>query len=211
MSIFPSSPTIGDEYSGYRWDGAVWQVIGLNVAAVPQSYVQTDPPTLPREGSIWLDTDSTANATDATYPTIIYSSSEPSLGIGDAGTVWTDPSNNNMRVWDGTSWVYVIVSFTYAATAPAGPITGQVWVDSNTSMFYVYDGSSWIQTVTLTTYSASSPSSPVTGQIWIDSSDGVLYVWNGSSWQNTDTNIQSEIDQVRQIAVSAKTLALLGL
>lgn len=33
MSIFPSSPTIGDEYSGYRWDGAVWQVIGINLNA----------------------------------------------------------------------------------------------------------------------------------------------------------------------------------
>lgn len=31
MSIFPSSPSVGDEYSGYRWDGTAWTVIGLDL------------------------------------------------------------------------------------------------------------------------------------------------------------------------------------
>lgn len=32
MSIFPSSPNVGDQYSGYEWDGTVWQVIGIDLA-----------------------------------------------------------------------------------------------------------------------------------------------------------------------------------
>lgn len=31
MSIFPSNPSINEEYSGYRWDGEVWRVIGINL------------------------------------------------------------------------------------------------------------------------------------------------------------------------------------
>jgi hypothetical protein len=30
MSIFPISPTIGDRYSGYEWDGTSWNVIGID-------------------------------------------------------------------------------------------------------------------------------------------------------------------------------------
>jgi hypothetical protein len=30
MSIFPISPTIGDRYSGYEWDGTAWQVVGID-------------------------------------------------------------------------------------------------------------------------------------------------------------------------------------
>lgn len=30
MSIFPSNPDIGDEYSGYSWDGEAWRVIGID-------------------------------------------------------------------------------------------------------------------------------------------------------------------------------------
>jgi hypothetical protein len=33
MSIFPSSPSVGDEYSGYRWNGTVWEVIGIDLNA----------------------------------------------------------------------------------------------------------------------------------------------------------------------------------
>jgi len=40
MSIFPSSPNIGDEYSGYFWDGTVWQVIGIDLAVNYATYSQ---------------------------------------------------------------------------------------------------------------------------------------------------------------------------
>jgi len=40
MSIFPSSPDIGDEYSGYFWDGTVWQVIGIDLAVNYATYSQ---------------------------------------------------------------------------------------------------------------------------------------------------------------------------
>jgi hypothetical protein len=32
-TIFPSSPTIGDTFSGYEWDGVSWNIIGINLTA----------------------------------------------------------------------------------------------------------------------------------------------------------------------------------
>lgn len=31
MSIFPSSPNVGDQFSGYEWDGTAWAVIGVDL------------------------------------------------------------------------------------------------------------------------------------------------------------------------------------
>ena len=31
MSIFPANPTVGDQYSGYEWDGTAWTVIGIDL------------------------------------------------------------------------------------------------------------------------------------------------------------------------------------
>jgi len=43
MSIFPSNPDIGDEYSGYSWDGEAWRVIGIdfNINYATAAYVDT--------------------------------------------------------------------------------------------------------------------------------------------------------------------------
>lgn len=109
-STAPSNPTIGDVWvndtndSVYFWDGTIW----VNVQSQAQSYVQDEPPTQPAEGSIWLDSNSTANATDSTFPTVIYSGTEPTgLGISDAGTLWTDANDNMLYVWDGTEFISV--------------------------------------------------------------------------------------------------------
>ena len=32
MSIFPSNPQVGDEFSGKRWNGTAWEVIGVNLS-----------------------------------------------------------------------------------------------------------------------------------------------------------------------------------
>jgi len=32
MSIFPSNPQVGDEFSGKRWNGTTWEVIGVNLS-----------------------------------------------------------------------------------------------------------------------------------------------------------------------------------
>lgn len=32
MSIFPSNPQVGDEYSGKRWNGTAWEVIGVDLS-----------------------------------------------------------------------------------------------------------------------------------------------------------------------------------
>lgn len=32
MSIFPANPQINDEFSGKRWNGTAWEVIGINLS-----------------------------------------------------------------------------------------------------------------------------------------------------------------------------------
>lgn len=32
MSIFPSNPQVGDEFSGKRWNGTAWEVIGVDLS-----------------------------------------------------------------------------------------------------------------------------------------------------------------------------------
>lgn len=145
----PSSPTIGDVWvnndndSVYFWDGTIW----VNVQSQAQSYVQDEPPTQPEEGSIWLDSNSTANAVDADYPTIIYSATEPTgLDITDTGTLWIDNATNEFYVWDGSTFILTTApASSYQSTAPSSPSTGQIWVDSDTNFIYVWSGSAWIQ------------------------------------------------------------------
>jgi hypothetical protein len=146
-STAPSSPTIGDVWvndtndSVYFWDGTIW----VNVQSQAQSYVQDEPPSLPAEGSIWLDSNSTANAVDGGYPTVIYTASEPTgLDITDTGTVWIDSGTNEFYVWDGSAFILTTApASSYQSTAPSSPITGQIWVDSDDGLIYVWNGSSW--------------------------------------------------------------------
>jgi len=202
MSLFPSTPTIGQEYSGKRWTGTVWQVIGINlsrdyvttqnlagiVANIAVATAQPNEPPSPVEGVFWLDTNDTnlASYTDNIgFPTVFYSPTEPTgLNITDTGTIWTNGNDNHLQIWDGTDWVSAVVTFTYSATQPSNPITGQVWVDSDDSNnLYIYTGSSWIRlTQPGSSFSASQPISPQMGQLWVNSATSKIYVWSGSAW-----------------------------
>ena len=148
-SSAPSNPTIGDVWINdsndnvYFWDGTIW----VNVQSQAQSYVQDEPPTQPAEGSIWLDSNSTANAVDGAYPNVVYSATEPTgLGVSDTGTLWIDNATNEFYVWDGSTFILTTApASSYQSTAPSSPSTGQIWVDSDDSSLYVWSGSAWIQ------------------------------------------------------------------
>lgn len=91
MSIFPSSPSVGDEYSGYRWDGTAWTVIGLdlNVDYAPLSSFEshtsasTTVHSISDTGDVVYDND--ARLTDSRTPTS-HASSHASGG-SDAITI----------------------------------------------------------------------------------------------------------------------------
>lgn len=148
-SSAPSNPTIGDVWvntgndSVYFWNGTIW----VNVQSQAQSYVQDEPPVSPAEGSIWLDSNSTANAVDGAFPNVIYSGTEPTgLGTGDAGALWVDAASDIVYVWDGTVFIMTgSPASSYQSTAPSGPSAGQIWIDSDTDFIYVWTGSAWVQ------------------------------------------------------------------
>ena len=143
-STAPSSPTIGDVWvndtndSVYFWDSTIW----VNVQSQAQSYVQDEPPSLPAEGSIWLDSNSTANAVDGGYPTVIYTASEPTgLDITDTGTLWTDANDNSLYVWDGTAFISISSSSlnfytSWVKTAAGGETTLSGNDDNSLSLSY---------------------------------------------------------------------------
>ena len=53
-TIFPSTPTIDDEYQGYKWDGTTWNLIGNQYN--PASFSATAPAN-PKPGDIWIESD----------------------------------------------------------------------------------------------------------------------------------------------------------
>lgn len=181
----PTANYIGDVWVsqalGYVkfWDGTMW------VNAVPGSagYAQNTQPSYPQEGQLWVDLDDVPTTIPG-YPTVFYSTTQPTgLGVGDAGTVWTNGNNSTMSVWSGTSWTIVTSAVKYQSSAPTSAITGQVWVNSSTNQTYVYNGTTWIlTTVPGSSYQASAPSSPSTGQLWVDSTSGAIYVYSGAAW-----------------------------
>lgn len=184
QEAMPTASYIGDvwvsEALGYVkfWDGTTW------VNAVPGSagFAQTSEPLYPQEGQLWVDLDNVPT-TEPGYPTVIYSPTQPTgLDLTDAGTIWTDGNDNSLNIWNGTSWVNAVVTFTYASSAPSTPVLGQVWMDSDDTKLYVYNGTSWIQAITLSTYASTQPSSPTIGQLWVNSTSRKMFVYSGSTW-----------------------------
>lgn len=53
-TIFPPSPSVDDEYQGYKWDGTTWNLIGNQYN--PASFSATAPSN-PKPGDIWIESD----------------------------------------------------------------------------------------------------------------------------------------------------------
>ena len=71
--------------------------------------------------------------------------STPAGSTGNSlGELWFDTSSYDLKVWNGTAWVYASTSLTFLAppTAPTDPgLLGQVAIDAN--YLYVHNGSAW--------------------------------------------------------------------
>lgn len=55
MLDFPATPTVGQIYQRWRWDGAKWQSYTTPVPSGGISFVSDTPPPNPRLGDLWFD------------------------------------------------------------------------------------------------------------------------------------------------------------
>jgi len=99
----------------------------------------------------------------------------------DAGDVWFNTTNNELRVWNGSAWI--VPNITVAAAAPSAPSTGKLWYNTTTHVLSVWNGTAWAPT-TGNRVHFDAPGPPagthVTGDIWF--SPGGPQYWSGSAW-----------------------------
>jgi hypothetical protein len=154
MSIFPSSPSVGDEYSGYRWNGTVWEVIGIDLNA---DYATTAELAAHEIDStnIHSITDTTVLATESYVDDAIAAFEALPDQTGNSGEFLTTDGTN-------TSW---------APVPPSSPVGG-----GSDGVFYEND-----QTVTASYTITSGKNAMSTGPIDIASGVDVT-IPSGSVW-----------------------------
>ena len=64
------------------------------------------------------------------------------------GDIWFDTGNEEVSMYDGSSWVPLPsggTAMSISNTAPVSPDTGEMWLDTNIDIVKVYDGSIWFE------------------------------------------------------------------
>ena len=93
-TIFPPSPSVDDEYQGYKWDGTTWNLIGNQYN--PTSY-SASAPANPKPGDLWIESDVdvpsispetilTTTAAASTYQPLVSGVSDTEIGYLDGVT-----------------------------------------------------------------------------------------------------------------------------
>jgi len=96
-------------------------------------------------------------------------------GTPDAGDVWYNTTNNELRVWNGTAWI--IPNVTVAAAAPSTPSIGKLWLNSTTNVLSVWNGTAWVAvTGNRSGTGGTAPANPVEGDIWWSSTGPQVYI-----------------------------------
>lgn len=145
-------------------------------------------PTQPVAGELWWNSfndqlfvwDSISNSWNLVNNFVI-SSIDPSLPpIFDEYTAWFSPSDNIMKVWDGSKWVEI--TFINHLTTPNTPVLNDVWCDTQNNLFYTWNGLSWVLIDPI--FSNTDPYIPTIGDFWFNTLLNTLNQWNGTSWVN---------------------------
>jgi hypothetical protein len=209
---FPLSPSDGDTYGGYIYDGTkgVWNANALQ--RVARFTVSATAPTSPENGDAWFDT-----TTGLTYVYYVDADSaqwietgNPNLGFvnldGLTDVDLTGLADGNSIIYDEATETWIPGegggggSITVSSTAPSEPGEGDLWfdpTDGRTYVFYTdYDNDQWVEIGANTanpapvTISATAPSTAVAGDLWWDSDNGNLYMYydDGSSQQWISSN-----------------------
>lgn len=81
---------------------------------------------------------------------IVNLASNPATGT--AGEIYYNTSNNELRVYNGSSWVAIGSggggggsSVTISDTAPTGASAGDLWFNSSNTKTYIYYDSVWVE------------------------------------------------------------------
>lgn len=121
MSIFPSNPTIGDEYSGYRWDGEAWKVIGLDLNVDYATYDD------PRLSDTRVPTDNSVTSAKISDGSIVNADISASAAI-DQSKVSGLSTALSGKVGSSDSSITNIVTMTQAEYDAITPISTTLYV-----------------------------------------------------------------------------------
>lgn len=157
MSIFPSNPSVNDEFSGYRWNGEVWEVIGLDLnvdyatfnelssasaaailsrsalgyasaSAYTQSSVSNLVDSAP-EGLNTLNEIAAAINDDATFSTTVNNSLSAKLDASSASATYATITTVNTKQ-DKSSAMVVVNHGSNASTARPTGVGAVYWIGS---------------------------------------------------------------------------------
>lgn len=190
---------------------------GGNLYQVASQYGAT-PPTSPSFGQIWVDTTDPVHPitniwtspgewtkiSDGVTNTYVDTTTPTAAEIGDS---WFNTGNNELNVWDGTSWRPVsagsgggtAVAIQSYATNPAVLTEGSVIFNTTDDKIYVSDGSTWkaisedpdYNTHSITALAAptlKSGGSLEAGDHWVDTNTHTLNYYDGSGWHRISSD-----------------------
>lgn len=98
------------------------------------------------------------------------------------GTLWWNPNNNTLLVWNGSSWS--IIPFFNLPTDPTQPTIGTGWLNTTSNTWYIWGtpaSGRWNVASPITT-SATNPSTPPQGSFWFNIVGNILYQRVGNTW-----------------------------
>lgn len=155
MSIFPSNPEIGDEFSGKRWNGTAWEVIGVDLSrdyALESSFLSHTSASSSVHGidnvgdlatKIYADNSASSAAASIidSAPETLNTLNELAAALGDDANFATTVTNSLAQKLDESSasatyLTQVSASSTYATTA-----TVDTKQDKSSAMVVVNHGS----------------------------------------------------------------------
>lgn len=152
-TIFPSSPTIGDTYQGYEWNGAAWIIIGIDLtqdyatqveldthsnastsvhgisdtsALATQTYASSAASTAQTNAQSYADT-AVANLVD-TAPTTLDTLNELAAALGDDANFATTVTNSIATKQDKSSAMVVVNHGSTASTARPTSVGAVYWI-----------------------------------------------------------------------------------
>lgn len=97
------------------------------------------------------------------------------------GTLWWNPNNNTLLLWNGSSWT--VINFFTTPFDPTMPPNGTAWFNTTNNTWYIWGqpmAGKW--NPISPTISATDPSMPAQGSFWFDTATNVLYQRVGNQW-----------------------------
>ena len=96
-------------------------------------------------------------------------------GSPDTGDAWFNTTNNELRIWNGSTWI--LPNVTVSGTAPGTPSTGKLWYNSTTHVLSVWNGTAWAATTGNRSAGGGTAPTPANeGDIWWSPTGPQVYI-----------------------------------